>query len=67
MSWYVSPKNVGPYEVWGGNPAKCIKKRFDEDTIERLLAKEWWNWDDSAIQSKACYMNDIHIFLGEDE
>ena len=63
----VVTKNVGPYEVWGGNPAKCIKKRFDEDTIERLLAKEWWNWDDSAIQSKACYMNDIHIFLGEDE
>ena len=63
----VVTKNVGPYEVWGGNPAKCIKKRFDEDTIERLLAKEWWNWDDSAIQSKACYMNDIQIFLGEDE
>lgn len=63
----VVTKNVGPYEVWGGNPSKCIKKRFDEDTIERLLAKEWWNWDDSAIQSKACYMNDIHIFLGEDE
>lgn len=63
----VVTKNVGPYEVWGGNPAKCIKKRFDEDTIERLLAKEWWNWGDSAIQSKACYMNDIHIFLGEDE
>ncbi|MDO4599057.1 MAG: CatB-related O-acetyltransferase [[Ruminococcus] gnavus] len=63
----VVTKNVGPYEVWGGNPAKCIKKRFDEDTIERLLAKEWWNWDDSTIQSKACYMNDIHIFFGEDE
>lgn len=38
-------KNIGPYEVWGGNPARLIKKRFDDITIERLLGLKWWDWD----------------------
>lgn len=33
----VVTKDVGPYEVWAGNPARLIRKRFDEETIERLL------------------------------
>ena len=39
-------KNVGPYEIWGGNPAKFIKKRFDDDTIQKLLEIKWWDWED---------------------
>ena len=62
----VVTKDVGPYEVWAGNPAKCIKKRFDEETIKKLLIKEWWNWDDEIIQSKACYINNVKKFLDED-
>jgi chloramphenicol O-acetyltransferase type B len=38
-------KNVGPYEIWGGNPARCIKKRFSDDDIEKLLQIKWWDWD----------------------
>lgn len=42
-------KDVGPYEVWGGNPAKLIKKRFSNEVIERLLKIQWWNWDIEKI------------------
>lgn len=37
-------KDVGPYEIWGGNPAKLIRKRFPDDVIEILLKIQWWNW-----------------------
>ena len=37
-------KNVPPYTVVGGNPAKEIKKRFSDEQIERLLILKWWNW-----------------------
>ncbi len=38
----VVTKNVGAYEVVGGVPAKVIKKRFDNKTIEKLLESKWW-------------------------
>lgn len=37
-------KDVEPYSIVGGNPAKEIKKRFSEDEIARLLDLKWWNW-----------------------
>ncbi len=42
-------KDVPPYSIVGGNPAKVIKMRFDEATIKRLLAIAWWNWDIEKI------------------
>lgn len=42
-------KNVEPYSLIGGNPAKLIKKRFTEEQIDKLLEIKWWNWDDSKI------------------
>jgi len=36
-------KDVGPYEIVGGNPAKLIRKRFDDLIIERFLELKWWN------------------------
>ena len=38
-------KDVAPYTVVGGNPAKEIKRRFSPEIIERLLALKWWDWD----------------------
>jgi acetyltransferase-like isoleucine patch superfamily enzyme len=38
-------KDVEPYSIVGGVPAKHIKYRFDADTIERLIKSEWWNLD----------------------
>ncbi|KAF5073722.1 Virginiamycin A acetyltransferase [anaerobic digester metagenome] len=46
----VVTKDVPPYTVVGGIPAKEIKKRYHEDTIEKLLAIGWWNWPYDKIQ-----------------
>jgi len=40
----VVTKDVPPYAIVAGNPARIIRMRFDEETIERLLQIEWWNW-----------------------
>lgn len=44
----VVSKDVGAYEVVAGNPAKPIKKRFDDETIELLQQLRWWDLDVSA-------------------
>ncbi len=43
-------KDVAPYAVVGGNPAKEIKKRFSEKEIAMLLEMQWWNWDLSILK-----------------
>ena len=42
-------KNVEPYSLVGGNPAKLIKYRFTPEQIEKLLKIKWWYWDDKKI------------------
>jgi len=42
-------KNVPDYAIVGGNPAKIIRMRFDEKTIERLLEIKWWDWEIDEI------------------
>jgi acetyltransferase-like isoleucine patch superfamily enzyme len=42
-------KNIEPYSLVGGNPAKLIKYRFTAEQIEKLLEIKWWNWDDRKI------------------
>lgn len=42
-------KDVEPYTVVGGVPAKVIKKRFDDTTIDTLKKIQWWNWDKEYI------------------
>lgn len=46
----VVTKNVGPYEIWGGNPAKLIKKRFSAPEIDKLLQLQWWNWNEVTLK-----------------
>ena len=45
----VVTKDVPPYTVVGGVPAKEIKKRFSQQTIEELLRLKWWDWDEDRI------------------
>ncbi len=42
-------KDVPPYAIVGGNPAKIISYRFTEDVIEKLQRIAWWNWDSNTI------------------
>ncbi|WP_370336817.1 CatB-related O-acetyltransferase [Parvularcula marina] len=41
--------DIPPYAIAGGNPAKVIRSRFDEETVERLLALNWWDWPPEKI------------------
>lgn len=43
-------KDVPPYTIVGGVPAKPIRKRFDDATIEKLEALRWWDWDFDKIK-----------------
>lgn len=45
----VVTKDVPPYTIVGGIPAKSIRKRFDDKTITRLLQIKWWDWPKERI------------------
>lgn len=45
----VVTKDVAPYTIAGGNPAKLIKKRFSDDIISKLLELKWWDWEIEKI------------------
>ncbi len=50
-------KDVEPYAIVGGNPAKLIRKRFSDDRIKELLDSKWWEWDQQKItQSKEFFL-----------
>lgn len=42
-------KDVEPYSIVGGNPAREIKKRFSDETISKLLELKWWDWEIERI------------------
>lgn len=43
-------KDVPPYAVVAGNPARVIKWRFDSHVRDCLLASKWWDWPEAEIQ-----------------
>ena len=45
----VVTKEVPPYHLVGGNPARTIPARFDDATIQALLEIRWWDWDAAKI------------------
>lgn len=45
----VVTKDVPPYTIVGGIPAKTIRKRFDEEIISNLLKMKWWDWSEEKI------------------
>jgi len=49
-------KDVMPYTIVGGAPAKPIKKRYDDDKISKLLEIKWWNWTAEKIQENIKYI-----------
>lgn len=52
-------RNIEPYSVYAGNPARFVKKRFSEDQIEKLLMIKWWAWHDDDIK------NAVHLLCSD--
>ena len=51
--------DVPPYEVWAGNPAHFIKKRFDDEVVEKLLSLKWWEWNDEKLAMCGNVFSDV--------
>ena len=62
----VLTKDIPPYEIWAGNPARKIRNRFEKDKVERLLHIQWWNFDDDLLAKKANNFDDVDEFLNSE-
>lgn len=56
-------KDVPPYAIVGGVPAKILKYRFSEDIIARLEKTEWYNLEKEQIKGLANYFDDVETFI----
>lgn len=54
-------KDVPPYTIVGGVPAKTIRKRFPDETAEKLLKLKWWDWDEERIKTNLDYIQNGDI------
>lgn len=59
----VVTKNVGAYEIWAGNPARFIRKRFDDETISKLEKVQWWDLGDTDLVKIGSLMTNVDSFL----
>jgi len=57
----VVAKDVPPYAIVAGNPARVVRKRFDEKTIGHLLKIRWWEWKDDRIEKFIPLLLDSNI------
>lgn len=62
----VVTKDVGPYEIWAGNPARKIRDRFDEETKEKLLTTKWWEWSEEKLKNHGKLFSDVSAFVAAD-
>ncbi|AZO48219.1 MAG: CatB-related O-acetyltransferase [Mesorhizobium sp.] len=57
-------KDVAPYAIVAGNPARLIRYRFDAHQIESLLAIRWWDWSDEKIRAEQpAFFGSIDAFI----
>ncbi|MCT4665260.1 MAG: CatB-related O-acetyltransferase [Flavobacteriales bacterium] len=57
----VVTKDVAPYAIVGGNPAKEIRKRFSDEEIKELLELQWWNWDIQKITKNVKHLTKLDL------
>lgn len=58
-------KNVPPYAIMLGNPARLAGYRFSEEQIKALLRIRWWDWSDKEIKEYEEYFYDIDLFIAK--
>lgn len=61
----VVTKDIGDYEIWAGNPARCIRKRFTDEIISSLNTIQWWDKSDAWLEELAPYFNLPEDFIKE--
>ncbi|NLB79326.1 MAG: CatB-related O-acetyltransferase [Clostridiaceae bacterium] len=61
----VVTKDIEPYSIVAGVPAKLIRRRFDDDTCQKLLEIEWWNMDEEKLKNCAVYVKEPSVFIRE--
>jgi acetyltransferase-like isoleucine patch superfamily enzyme len=59
----VVTKDIPPYSIVGGVPAKIIRYRFDQSTIEKLIASVWWEASEKELRKVACFADSPDLFL----
>lgn len=59
----VVTKDVAPYSIVGGVPAKHIRNRFNDEQVHKLLEIQWWDWPHDKIQTHYLEFADIDTFL----
>lgn len=59
----VVTKDIAPYAIAVGVPAKVVKYRFEQNQIEKLLKIKWWNFADEKLQEVEKYFFDIDLFI----
>ena len=61
----VVSRDVRPYAIVAGNPAREVKRRFSDEDCERLLATEWWTWPDATIRERVdeLWSSDVAAFV----
>jgi hypothetical protein len=60
----VVTKDVAPYLVVAGVPAKPIRPRFPDEVAARLLDIAWWDWDRATLEARFGELLDLEAFLG---
>lgn len=50
-------KDVPPYAIWAGTPARQIRKRFDDKMIQALCELQWWDWPEEKIEDLGRFFN----------
>lgn len=61
----VVTKDIPPYAIAVGVPAKVVKYRFDDETIKAMLEKQWWNGKEEDLQQVEKHFWDVETFLKE--
>jgi acetyltransferase-like isoleucine patch superfamily enzyme len=58
-------KDVAPYAIVAGSPAKEIRKRFNDEIIKKLLESKWWEFNDEKLHKYAAYFKEPEKFIAE--
>src|SRR6202035_4147784 len=57
----VVTRDVRPYAVVVGNPAREVRRRFSDEVVEALLRIRWWDWPDEVVAERVHELNGLSV------